>query len=209
MTERQPARSRPRGRPSALTPATTERVIDLVAEGNYLSTACAGAGVARSTLYGWLARAEDASRADEAGLAVGRLDRACLDFRTRLAEAQARAEARAVEAVTLAMRGGSLVWERPVLTRRGAPVSDEEGNLLYERKYAPPDGRLALLYLARAFRERWGSGAVAAGADVAVPSVSSPAPSLAEIRSLAGRLHQVKSDHDSQSPPSGETVCAG
>jgi hypothetical protein len=44
----------PAGRPSKFTPEVTEPLLELIREGNFLSTAAPAAGVSRRTVHGWL-----------------------------------------------------------------------------------------------------------------------------------------------------------
>lgn len=44
------------GRPSKLTPELQERIVQAIRAGNYIETAAAYAGIAKSTLYDWLKR---------------------------------------------------------------------------------------------------------------------------------------------------------
>lgn len=53
-----------RGRPPKLTPEIRKRIVDAVRAGNYLETAAKFAGVAKQTLYNWMARGRRASRGE-------------------------------------------------------------------------------------------------------------------------------------------------
>jgi hypothetical protein len=150
-----------RGRPSGLRPDRADRIIEVVAAGNHLNTACLAAGVPRSTVYGWLHRAEVAALAAGDGLELTEMDAACLEFGNRLAQARAQAEMRAVHTVVRAFSGGILISERPMTTRDGVALRDEAGRIICQRRYTAPDGRLALAYLGRAFPDRWGPSAPA------------------------------------------------
>ena len=74
MPERRRGRT---GRPSALTPEVAARIVDAVAAGNHITTACEAAGVSRSAVYAWLARADEAREVRETG---GSFDRTASDF---------------------------------------------------------------------------------------------------------------------------------
>jgi hypothetical protein len=82
-------------RPTKLTPARHEAIVQAVRDGNYFATACAGAGVAEATGYEWLARGEGTDRRRPR-------DRGFAEF----AEAVRRAEAEAeTDAVALIRQG--------------------------------------------------------------------------------------------------------
>jgi hypothetical protein len=136
------------GRPTLLTPDLQQRIVELVQAGNYLSTAAEAAGIARRTLYQWLALGLQAQNAIDRGERITPTARRYAQFAHTLSRVRARAEAGAVLTVTNAMRGGAVVRET---TRRHRDGSEET-----ERLYAPPDGRLALEYLARTAPARWG-----------------------------------------------------
>lgn len=46
------------GRPTSLTPQVAEKILTAIRKGNYKSTACAAAGIPRSSLHNWEQRAE-------------------------------------------------------------------------------------------------------------------------------------------------------
>lgn len=47
------------GRPSKLTPERQQQLVDLIAAGNYLETACAGANIDYSTFRSWILRGQE------------------------------------------------------------------------------------------------------------------------------------------------------
>lgn len=149
------------GRPTRLTEDTTDRILQIVADGNHITTACAVAGVSRAALYGWLERGESARQAVEAGDPVDPDELRFLDFLDRLALARARAEICAVEVIQRSMVGGFVISEEPLLDVDGQPVRDDNGEILWKRQYAQPDGRLALAYLARSRPDLWGQNPTA------------------------------------------------
>jgi hypothetical protein len=195
MTVRRHTRLHTRGRPSALTACVEQRIIDVVGQGNHLNAACEAAGVARSTVYGWLRRADAAAEQVEEGAGLAPLDQACLDFSAGLEAARARAAMRAVAAVMAAIRGGAVISERPLLTKSGVPVRDRDGSLLYRRTYSQPDGRLALAFLARSLPDRWGPSASAEAIDLPrADRVRDDMPSPEDIRRLRDRLYGVNGE---------------
>lgn len=121
-------------RPTKLSKALADQVCDLVREGNFLVTAAAAAGIHRDTIYDWL----HTGQADDA-------PKPLREFSDGLLRARAEAETAAVAAVVADMRGGQLVEET---------IVDDEGGRI-TRKYTPPNGRVALQYLQRAFPDRW------------------------------------------------------
>lgn len=54
--ETAPTRKKPPGRTSLLTPERQERIVNLIASGNYIETACQASGISTATYYGWQAR---------------------------------------------------------------------------------------------------------------------------------------------------------
>jgi hypothetical protein len=68
MTEIDPGTGRrpSAGRPLLLTPELTDRIVQVVAAGNYLKTAAQFCGVSQSTLQAWLARGRAAAAQTEA-----------------------------------------------------------------------------------------------------------------------------------------------
>lgn len=69
-----------RGRPTKLTPAVADRVVELVRGGNYVEVAAAAVGVARSTVFDWMRRGARGKRG------------AYRDFSVAIEKAQAEAE---------------------------------------------------------------------------------------------------------------------
>ncbi|MFI6496660.1 hypothetical protein [Nonomuraea typhae] len=120
------------GRPTKLTSELQERLCGYVRDGQYLATAAALAGVHESTVHRWMQQGEpeDAPKAFR-------------DFREALTRARAEAEAAMVEVVTLDAKGGTLLRE----------VQRPDGST--ERQWAPPNGKIALEYLARTQPTRW------------------------------------------------------
>jgi hypothetical protein len=149
------------GRPTRLTQETADRIVGTVADGNHITTACASAGVSRAALYSWLERGENARQAAEAGDPVDADEVRFLDFLDRLALARARAEMCAVEVIQRGMAGGFVISEEPLLDVDRQPVRDDNGEILWKRQYAQPDGRLALAYLARSRPDLWGQNPTA------------------------------------------------
>jgi hypothetical protein len=95
---------------STLTPEVAERIAQVVAAGNYIGTACAAAGVARQTFYGWWKRGDpDGTDPADAGYRA---------FRERIERAQAEGEARLV-----------------MLIARSAAESWQAATWLLERQY--------------------------------------------------------------------------
>lgn len=147
------------GRLSKLTDRTKDAIVHAVLEGNHLNTACAAAGIGERTLYNWLDRANIVEEAIEAGEHVDPSALAYLQFRQELADARAQAEMRAVQVVHRQMAGGYLISEKAQQDANGDPIRDNDGEILMERTWSQPDGRLALSYLARSRPQSWGQNA--------------------------------------------------
>jgi len=73
------------GRPTALTQALTATVVRYLKDGAYLETACAAAGIGKSTLHRWLKQAAEDDKA-------GELETPAQEFRDAVEEALAQAE---------------------------------------------------------------------------------------------------------------------
>lgn len=144
------------GRPTRLTTVTADAIVHTVLDGNHITTACAAANVGQSTLYRWLERADEVQQAIDDGEPYDPDDLRYVEFRDRLADARACAEMRAVQVIERSMHGGYVIEEEPVLDLDGQPVRNDDGEILWKRKYAQPDGRLALQYLARSRPDSWG-----------------------------------------------------
>lgn len=86
------------GRPSALTDIyRVEKVLRLIAQGNYLETACLAAGFNRGTLHDWKQQAKDGNVA-------------AIAFTVAMEKAEALAEADAVSDVAAAGKAGPQFW---------------------------------------------------------------------------------------------------
>jgi hypothetical protein len=158
MPRRAPRRTN--GSRGILTPALADRITNLVAHGNYIATAAQACGVGERTIYDWISKGEEAAQALAKGEPVAPRAHLYVRFAQGLADARARAETDAVEVVEQVMRGGHLLEEAPIVTPDGRLARDDQGEILYRRKYAPPDGKLALAYLGAApggHRGRWGA----------------------------------------------------
>lgn len=166
---RRNASQRKRGRPTKLTAELTDQLAQILRAGNYLDTAADHAGIDRSTIYRWLKAAED----DDAPAEL----RA---FRDALAHARADAEARMVATIFRDAIGGVVVKRT---TRRFKDVTEVEETI------TPPNGRVALEYLARSRPQSWSrrDKTELTGADGAPIQVQQKS---VVIGVLADRLHE-------------------
>jgi len=130
-----------------------------VQDGNSLATACLAAGIGQSTLYAWIRKAEDTEHAITTGQPYDPYGLALTQFRDRLGLARARASERAQRAIRRSMEGGRLLSEKAQLDGEGRVVRDDDGNILFERTYSQPDGKLALAWLGRSAPMDWGQSA--------------------------------------------------
>ena len=100
-----------KGRPTLLTPERQQHLVDLIAAGNYLETACACVGIHYTTLRNWMVRGE------EEGTGI------YFDFFNAITRAEAEAEAQAVQSIAKAMpddwRAGAHFLERRYADRWG------------------------------------------------------------------------------------------
>jgi hypothetical protein len=162
----------PEGRRLGRRPSYTDEVGEIICghvENRVpITTAATLAGVGQSTLFRWLSIAEAAreeieawheQHPDDPHTLPPDVDPAALrfvEFGERLARARATAETKTVASVAKAIDGGYLVSEEPAVTGEGTPIYDEDGNLTFKRRWAEPDGKLGLEFLARSFPARWG-----------------------------------------------------
>jgi len=202
------------GRPSKLTEHTADAIIHAVLDGNHLTTAAAMAGISNATLHRWVEQGNATEEAIEAGRPYDVSGLRYLEFRDRLADARAQAEAKAVAVVQKQMVGGYLIHERPLQNLSGDPVHDHDGNVLVERTYAQPDGRLALSYLARSRPAQWGQSASnrveLTGAGGGPVQVEHGSPD--QITALSQRLAEVAARmraEDAEAAAEGDGVVEG
>lgn len=95
----------PGGRPTKLTPELTEKICESIRAGVYMETAAAIAGIVKSTLYGWLRRAERA-RIKKDGTPYAK-DLPYVEFSNALQKAAADAIARDLAVIDRAAQGGA------------------------------------------------------------------------------------------------------
>lgn len=183
------------GQPSKLTDRTEDAIIHAVLQGNHLTTAASAAGIGHRTLYNWLERADAVDQAIEEGKPYDENSLRYLQFRQRLADARAQAEMRAVQVIQTSMAGGHLVKETPLQNINGDLVYGPHGEVMYDRTYTAPDGRLALSYLGRSRPMEWGQNTAnrveltgQGGGPVQVEHSGD------QIASLSARLEQVLAD---------------
>jgi transposase-like protein len=144
------------GRRSTLTPELARRIAAMVAAGNYLETSARAHGVPPGTLWQWLKQGEEAHEALVRGEKLAGQARVYAGFAEAVAQARSRAEVVAVDSIRRSIEGGMLVSEKPVVTKDGRLVRDDGGQILFERTYSLPDGKLALEYLSRTAPNRYG-----------------------------------------------------
>jgi hypothetical protein len=175
------------GRRSLLTRERADQITELVRAGNYVETAALATGIARSTIWQWLQQGRDAADAIAAGETVTPQARRYAQFAEALQRARAEAEVRVIGTIHKVIEGGYVLEEEPVMTSDGLPVY-ADGELAYRRKYAPPDGKLALEYLARTRPDRYGRNPEVQ-VDISAPGTQVESGSL--VGALADRLAAV------------------
>jgi len=91
-------------RPSLLTPERTEKIVALIAAGNFAETAALASGISKQTYYNWLARgrAERDRLNEKPNLKVRAKEEPYLEFFDSIEKARAEAEARMVVLITKA-----------------------------------------------------------------------------------------------------------
>lgn len=131
-----PKSKRRGGQPTKLTPDLQASLVQAIRAFNHLDTAARLVGVHPNTVRRWIVEGE----ADGATPAKR-------EFCEALARARAEAEVRIVAGVAKAALGGTLT-KKVVRTLRDGSTETEE-------TYTPPDGRVGLEFLSRAFPDRW------------------------------------------------------
>jgi hypothetical protein len=84
------------GQPTKLTPEVHDRIVQVVAAGNYLKTAAAFAGVSITALTNWMARGRAAAALAETGQPVPPEEERYLAFLAAVTQAETQAEVAAV-----------------------------------------------------------------------------------------------------------------
>lgn len=105
------------GRPLLLNPELTDRIVQVVAAGNYLKTAAQFCGVSQATLQAWLARGRAAAARADNGEDITPGEQPFLTLLERVTQAETQAE---VAAVTHWRRSFSDDWRaaRDYLARK-------------------------------------------------------------------------------------------
>lgn len=162
-----PTGTRPKGRPSKITdvawhtddgtPVTVaDRIPQLIAQGNYMETAAAAAGIGKTAVYDWLRIAATAHGKVHRGERLTAHERRCIDFANAVAEAEADAEAKDLERLaTLADGKDAAVAARVTmwrLERRFAKRWGQRGSL----EITGADGGAVELDLGESAREALG-----------------------------------------------------
>jgi hypothetical protein len=118
-------------RPTKLTPETVEVLCDALGKGMYLETSGRLAGVAPSTLHGWLSRGRIAENNDDPHPD----EVPFLELLEAVKKAQARAEMKAIEVIIAAAAAGTwqaAAWflerSNPAAWSRTGRVSDERND---------------------------------------------------------------------------------
>jgi hypothetical protein len=86
----------PRGRPTLFTPDRADRIVQVVAAGNYLKTAAQFCGISNATLMAWLARGRAAAALTERGEPLPASEVPFLEFLERVTQAETQAEVAAI-----------------------------------------------------------------------------------------------------------------
>lgn len=110
---------RPVGRPSLYKPEYCQRLVDHMGQGNSFESFAAEVGVAFDTLYTWEEAHPEFSEAKNKGLALN------LKFYENMAKIGMSGQLR------------RLAKETPMLDADGKLVTDEQGQIVYVKEYAP------------------------------------------------------------------------
>lgn len=149
------------GRPTGLTPLVHEAVVKAVAQGNYLETAAAMAGVSRATVFAWLKEGDAETGRPE-------FQRFAEDVRRAQGEAETRLVETINEAATSDWRAAAWRLERSAPRRWCIKVREvvtaEMNSLLEElaKELSPDDHKKALAVAERIGQAQFDVGAQAA-----------------------------------------------
>lgn len=160
----QPRRSKvqrkPTGRPTYLTPETTESICSILRSGGYLSTACNYTGIGQATVFGWLKRGREAQAQIDARRSEGieaqpsAEEAPFVEFLEAVTRAEAFGEVKAAAMLSKGIEAEMLMRFR---------MRDEEGNY-YDEVRSVPDWtnriRASTSLLERRFRSGWARGEI-------------------------------------------------
>lgn len=97
-------------RPSKLTPALQKKIVGLIREGNFAARAAAACGISESTFYNWCRDGRDAlAKYQEGGAKLTQDEQRKMAFLVSIKEAEALAEAQALEVIQKAAHTGT--WQ--------------------------------------------------------------------------------------------------
>lgn len=222
-------RRRGQGRPTTLTPRVEETLLGYILDGVSTTTACHLAGVDLSTFYRWMRRGEQTSatintdRPDgsDEPIEISEYDERYCRFYQAVLDARGQVEHRMIREVIKAVQGGQIISEKPLLDLEGHPVRGDDGEILYERTWSQPDGRLALSYLQRARPADWATAPKQVehriervGPDGATPIAGSGQSGTIthveqQIDALATRLARVREEAEQEDRRHGDDVVDG
>lgn len=123
--------------PDWTNPQTLNRIIDSVAGGCYMAAAATAAGIHESTLYRWLAEAQN----DDAPEPLR-------EFRERITRARGLAEETAVSFLWEVSKGGHLI-------KRSTRNDSTGDGYVVEESFTAPDAKPVMFLLERSFPQRW------------------------------------------------------
>lgn len=180
------------GRPSALTPHTVDIIIRAVENNETVTSACAAAGIHRTTYYNWRDRAIAVDEAITQGRPYNPADVDFLDFFDKLERAHAQGASTLVGVVMKSVKGGYLTKETPLQDVDGHLVRGDDGQVMYDRVWSQPDGRLALAMLGRSRPGEWSqsqrtAGRIEVGGTPGAPGLPAGVPAD-QIAEMAARM---------------------
>lgn len=197
-----------------------DRIVELLASGNYIEGAAAGAGVHKDTVYHWLKIGAQVHLRAGAGsiddLELSDFERKCAEFSDAVAEAEGRYESSSNLTLERLARGGipqtTETVERgpaPVNPATGGPTYDSEGREVLgpilksstRSTSTLPDAQVIEWRLTRRFRQRYAERLEVTGADGGPVALSQSEKASAVLELVRSFRQQKKKQPKEASKP--------
>jgi hypothetical protein len=128
------------GRKTKLTPELQQKIVEVLAAGNYIEAACDYVGISHTAFFEWLNRGERGWQID--------IDGGFVAFAEAIKRARSQAEVGSVTRIRRAA-SGELRVKRKTTTKADGTTVDEEW-------FQPPQWTADAWFLERSYPQRWG-----------------------------------------------------